>query len=115
MSDSFSASIDDFLDFMPETVQINTYASISVSGVVTYSATATSYPARIEMKNHLIVDRTGRTVVARGRIFLGTTTVPDIKDKVTLPSQYSIRTPPIIDVNPCDDESGVHHVTLEIG
>lgn len=111
---TFPAGVDDFLDFMPETVTIYPFTSVSVSGSPTYSSTGTPYPARIEMKNRVIVVR-GREVNSIGRVFMGTTTAPDIKDKIVLPSKYSPVSPPIIDVNPTNDEFGTHHVTLWLG
>lgn len=108
-------SFSDWLDFMPETVTVNSYVSQSVSGAKTYNPTAVSYPARIELKNHRIVDMNGREILAKGRVFLGTTTIIDTRDKLTLPAGYVPQTPPILAVNPVADESGTHHVTLEIG
>lgn len=107
--------VSDWLDMMPDTVTIKAFASRSVSGVITYSPTAVSYRARIEMKNHLTVDRSGRTVTARGKVFMATTTVPNVEDLLTLPGVYQPTQPPIIAVNSQSDDTGVHHVTLEIG
>jgi len=107
--------LNDFLDFMPDTVQIVPYIETSVNGVIRYSTTPLTYPARIEMKNRLVVDRSGRTVVSRGRVYLGTTVPPSIKDKIILPAQYTPSEPPVISVNPQNDDSGNHHITIEIG
>lgn len=111
-----SPDVGFWADFMSDTVTINAFISRSVSGVPTYNMLVTkSYPAYIEMKNHLVVDRQGREVMARGRVFMGTTEVPGIEDLLTLPAEFTPRTPPMIAVNPVNDESGTHHVTLEIG
>lgn len=108
-------SVSDWLDFMPSEVTIYPWVSQSVSGVPTYSMIGTPYPCRIEMKNHRIIDRNAREITAKGRIFLGTTTVPDVRDKLVLPSPYVPTSPPILDANLADDENGPHHVVLEIG
>jgi hypothetical protein len=105
---------------MPDTVSINAWLSQSVSGQPSYSPTATTHPCRIEMKNHLVVNWEGREVLAKGRVFLGTTfggsvPVPSVKDKITLPVEYTPLSPPILAVNVQPDEMGTHHVTLEIG
>lgn len=109
------ASIADFLDMMPDTVQINAFVSRDRANNPTYAPTSTSYPAYIEMKNHLTVDAKGREVMARGKVFLGTATIIGIEDLLTLPAGFSPRTPPIIAVNVVSDEAGTHHTELEIG
>lgn len=106
--------VGDWLDFMPDTVTIEPVVSVSVSGVPTYGA-GVNYPAYIEMKNHQVVDKFGKVVVARGRVFLGTTTVPDVRSRLTIPSRFQPTQPPIISANAASDESGTHHITLEIG
>lgn len=108
-------NVSEWLSMMSDTVTIKAYLSRSVSGVISYSPTAVSYRARIEMKNHLTVDRNGRTVTARGRVFMATTTVPGMEDLLTLPGTYQPTQPPIIAVNAQTDDTGIHHVTLEIG
>ena len=100
---------------MASTITIYSYTGQSVDLVPTYSATPQTFKAYIEMKNHIVVDHAGREVMARGRIFVGTTTVIGVKDKLVLPAGYLPQTPPIISVNLADDEDGTHHVTLEIG
>lgn len=107
-------SVADWLDFMADTVTLEPCTGHSVSGAPTYG-TAVSYSAYIEMKNRIIVDRNGREVTARGRVFLGTATVININDRITLPTGTIPLQPPIIAVNMASDEGGVHHVTLDIG
>lgn len=107
--------VEEFLDFMPDTVTVNAKTGQSVSAAASFSTVGVDYPARIEMKNHLVVGVDGRTVTARGRIYMGTTTAPGLEDKVTLPVGFTPRIPPIISVNLVSDESGPHHVVLEIG
>jgi hypothetical protein len=116
MANLSPGSLTEFLDFLPSTVTIYPFQpGSSVSGAMSWSNTGTSYPARIQMKNHLVRDRNGREVTARGRVFLGTAVVPGIDDKLELPVQFTPRNPPIIDVAPKYDEHGIHHVVLEIG
>lgn len=108
-------SISDWLDFMPSEVTIYPWTSQSVSGVPSYSSVGNVYPCRIEMKNHRIIDANSREVTARGRIFLGSTTVPDTRSKIVLPSGFVPVSPPILAANLVDDEDGPHHVVLELG
>lgn len=100
---------------MPDTVTINALVSRSVTNQPTYSPTTVSYRAYIEMKNHLTVDKSGKTVAARGKVFLATNVVPGVEDLLTLPGTFTPTQPPIIAVNSVSDDTGTHHVTLEIG
>jgi hypothetical protein len=109
-------SIEDFLDFMPDTVTVTPYVSTSANGAKTYdTANIISYPARVEMRNHLVLDKAGREVTARGTVYLGSTVAPGISDLLTLPAGFTPRTPPMIDINIESDEDGIHHIKLEIG
>lgn len=105
-------AVSEWLDMMADTVTVYPLTGRASDGKPTYSATGVSYPAYVNMKNHLVVDRQGRTVTARGYAILGTTTVIGIEDKVVLPAEYTPTTPPLIDVNVQTDKSGNHHVKL---
>lgn len=108
-------AISEWLDMMSDTVTIYPFVSRSVSGQPTYSATGTTYPAYIELKNALVVDKMGHTVTARGRVFIGSSVVVGYEDKVMLPSEYVPQNAPIISVNVQNDESGNHHTVLYFG
>jgi len=112
---SADIGIAEFLDFMPDTVTIDAYVSTSVSGTKTYAGAPTSYACRIQMKNHVVIDRHGREVVASGTIYLGSADVPGVDDLLTVPANYTRRTPPIISVDREPDESGSMYTKLEIG
>lgn len=107
-------SFDEWLDFMPETLRTRAFVSRSVSGKPSYSPAVNSYPCRVEMRNHKIVNRSGQEVLAKGKIFVGTTDSIGIDDLIILPAGYVPASPPLLDVNIQADESGTHHVTLEI-
>lgn len=108
-------SIEEFLDLMADSVTVYAFAAFTSGSGASYSGTGTSYPCHINMKNHLIVDATGREVLAKGRIQLGSSAVIGIKDKIVLPSEYIPVSPPILAVNVSTDETGNHHTTIEIG
>jgi hypothetical protein len=108
-------AVSDWEDFMPESVNIKERTGLSVSGGPAYEPDGTNFVARIELKNRLIVANDGREVMARGRVYLGTTTIIDIRSQLTLPTGYVPASPPILAVNIAADESGTHHVVLEIG
>lgn len=105
--------VNDWADFMPQEVTIEPFVSYIGGGSdATYGLSYTS-ACRIEMKNHLVVDRQGRTITARGKVFMLSVIIPDVRDRVTLPASYMPRQAPLIDVNVQDDEFGNHHITLD--
>jgi len=106
-------SVNEWADFMPQTVVVEPWVSYKGGGSGSNYGTAVSYGCRIEMKNHLVVDRSGKTVTAKGRVFLLSADILDIRDRVTLPVGYVPLQPILLDVNINDDENGNHHVTLE--
>lgn len=107
--------INEWSDMMPDTITLDAFVSRSVSGVPTYANNPVPYPARINLKNHRVINARGREVTARGRVYVGTTILPSVEDKLTLPAGYVPLSPPIIAANPVSDESGTHHIVLEIG
>lgn len=109
--------VNDWIDFMPDTVTIQAFTGYDGTGQAkpTYSSTLATYPCRVELKNHLVIDHLGREIMARGRVIMGTAVVVGMQDKITLPAGYIPLNPPLISVNVVPDENGNHHTTLEIG
>lgn len=105
-------AVNDWADFMPQTVVIEPWTSYKGGGIGSNYGSGVSYPCRIEMGNRLVVNSEGRTITARGRVFLLSTSIIGSKDRVTLPAGYVPTQPPLIVVNVVDDESGNHHTTL---
>ena len=62
--------------------------------------------------DEVIKDATGQEIVFKYKIHLQTNTIPDVLDKVTLPSEFGSVTPEIMNVKPVSDENGIHHVVL---
>ena len=115
MADILGIPVGEWLDFMSDTVTITPWTAWDGQGKSVFGGTPVSYPAYIEMKNRLIVDAGGREVIARGRVFMGTTVVPNVKDQITLPADFVPTTPPMLAVNVVSDEAGIHHITIDIG
>jgi hypothetical protein len=105
--------VEDFLDFMGETVQIAPYVATTVGGVKSYGADV-PYPCRIQMGNHIVVDKSGREVTASGTIYIGSTVVPSDNDRFTLPADFPIRTPSVLAINIVYEEAAIHHIKVEI-
>ena len=106
--------VTQFRDFFAHTVTLEAWTGQDAYGKATYGA-AVTYPARVEMKSRLIAGSAGTQLAARGRVFLGTATVPNDKDRLTLPASFVPTQPPILDVYPETDETGIHHIVLYIG
>lgn len=110
----------DMDDLLTTTVTYNAYSSMTVSGAQTFSTASLTIQARIEHETRLVRDNTGNQVVSMGRIFLkptsttGSTYIPTIKDKITLPSGYAPQTPPLITVMRHLDDEGLHHYEIAI-
>lgn len=108
--------VSEWLDMMPDEVTFQTRTGRDAQGGPVFSSTAVGpYPCRIEMKNRLIVDKSGRQVLAKGRVIMGTTYMPSVEDKIILPSEYVPVSPPMLAVNKQPDEDGSHHVSIDIG
>jgi hypothetical protein len=107
--------INEWEDMMPHTIQVEPWLSYKGGGTNNNYDTAEDYNCRIEMNNHLVVDRNARTVTARGMVFLLSTTIIDVKSLITLPVGYTPRQPPLLSVDVEDDEDGTHHTVLHFG
>lgn len=107
-------------DFTGVTVVYSTQATLSLSGAQVFSTLSYTIKARVEHNTKLVRDVYGKEVVSQTQVFLkpisttgATYTAPSITGLITLPSGYTPRTPPIINVLRLDDAisegSGVHH------
>ena len=114
----------DLLDLLVSTVQIAPWVSYQGAGYANpvYGANV-AYSARISLKDELVRSHDGREIMARGKVYLaplvGTyvaaSAVPSTKDRITLPTGYAPSNPPILDVQPEQDEIGIYNVILVIG
>ena len=104
--------IDDFDDFLTQTVTIAPFVSQNSYGDPTYG-TAITYKCRIELKNRMIRDLMGQERVTRGRLYINTRTIPSAKDQITLPSDYTPTNPEILSIYPVQSESGTDHIQID--
>lgn len=102
------------LSLMIESVTLQPYTGQDAYGVPTYG-TGVSYAARVSLKNELVRAHDGREIASRGKVYVAMDTVPDVRSKLTLPSGYQPTQPPILDVQPEQDELGLNHVVLVMG
>ena len=114
----------DFFDTLTSTALVAPWTAYEGPGYAkpAYGADV-PYACRISLKDELVRSRDGREIAARGKVYLRPATgllfaasaVPSTKDRITLPAGYVPASPPILDVQPEQDEQGVHHVVLVIG
>ena len=101
-----------FLELMPSTVTIYTYASRDAYGKRTASATGTAVRCRIEPARKVTRDKDGREVVELGVIYLYGVSGLTVDDKVVLPDSTEVR---ISGVETSNDEDGTHHTVIRYG
>ena len=106
--------MDDFADFMTDTITVEPLASRDAYGTPTYGA-AVSYPCRIDgaTKQTVNVNGTERSIAAMVYV-MG---IPGIgpMDRLTMPAGYDPAQPPILRVSPLTDETGAHHTEVALG
>ncbi len=105
---------NEFLDCMPDTVEFSPPTGVfTARGDVAVGAAA-SIRARIVEENTIIYDDEGRERVASVTIWLATTTVLDPEGTLTLPADFTPRTPPIMAVDRFPDDQGAHHTRIRV-
>lgn len=101
-----------WLDFLPHSVQRKAFLRRANDGYGTpsYSATATTYQARVRPEIKLVTAPDGQEVVATHVAWLGSTAVWNPEDQFTFEST----TYRIVSVDRFPDELGAHHVRLRL-
>lgn len=100
--------------FFTSTVTIAPLSSIDEWAKPTFG-TAVSYSAKIERASERVITNSGDEVVAGYKIFLDTTTIPDVSAEITLPTGYDPTTPKILQVRPVSDHNGINHIVVVTG
>ncbi len=103
--------IADWKCLMPVTVDVYQLASRDAYGVPAYGTPAT-FNARVVYKPTRVVDTAGDEVVAKGVVWIATTTTIDPEDAIELPDGTR---PPILAVSIVSDDAGTHHVKVFFG
>ena len=83
-------------------------------GSPTYG-TAVSYSAKVEESEKTHTTVSGQEVAGGYKIFLDTTSIPDINGQLTMPTGFSPTNPPILAVRPVSDHNGINHIVIETG
>ena len=102
---------DTLLSMMPHTIQVAPYSGHNSYGESTWGA-AVNYKARVQGKMQMVRDVTGVERVSSVTCYVATTAAIGPKDKLTLPSNFTPASPPILAIARESDESGDHHVVI---
>jgi hypothetical protein len=105
--------MNEFEDFMNDTITIEPFVSRDSYGTPSYGA-AVSYPCRVSAKQKQVVDLSGVERVSMARIYVSGTPAIGSLDRLTLPAGYTPQQPPILIVHPLHDEAGSHHTELTV-
>lgn len=101
----------ELMDLMTDTVTVTPWTSDDAYGAPQYAATGTTYPARVEYRAQLVVNRQGREVVSNTTVYFGHNSAgafPGLttRDRLTLPDATS---PEILSIKRLTDETGLTH------
>lgn len=74
----------------------------------------TTYYAHIERSADMVKTDEGREIVSKRKVFLyhqdwGTSNIPRVVDRITLPDTHAPTQPPILMVQIVSDDAGIHH------
>ena len=105
-------TISDWSDMFGDTITIEPFSSQDGHKKPTYGA-GVVYNARVTGKQAKRVSDEGEDIFTTKMVWLETTSVPGMKDRITLPAGHSPTQPPIKDIKVVSDENGgVHHIKL---
>ena len=101
-------AILDFLDLMPDTVELQELVAHDAYGRPQYGSPA-SYRARLSLAPHRLRQPDGHELLARGAAWLASTEAISPEALLTLPDGSQAR---VVSVELPGDEAGRHHVKL---
>ena len=99
---------------MPWTVVVEMCSTMNSYGELSYQ-TCASYRAAIQGPQKFLHAGSQQEQVSRQTVYVGTTALITPHDRITLPSGFEVRQPPILDCTRVSDETGFHHVKLFCG
>lgn len=103
----------EFLEMASTTVTVNALSTHNNAGAPVYSTDSATYPACVEYRPRLLVNREGRQVVAVATVYvLSSSASIGVQDRVVLPYATAAR---MLSAAPVNDEEGQHHVELVFG
>lgn len=103
---------EEFIDCMPHSIVVNSFASLNGYGKPTYSTQGSTYRGLVQNKRRVIRGTDGTEKVSSARVILASTVAISITDKITLPDG-TVR--PVLNVDLMFDEEGQSHVQISFG
>ena len=103
--------------FCTQTLTRYAYSRRMFSGDPVYATSATTYPCRVEGKQHLVKGGDGRDVLARTVVYVAPTSTGGIpvialQDKIVLPDTSVAK---LLAIDTLRDLDGVSHIVLHCG
>ena len=105
--------MDDFADFMIDTVTIEPLTARDDYGAAFYGA-GVSYPCRIDGQTKQTVNVNGVERSVNAMIYISGNPIILPADRLTLPATFNPQQPPMLKVNMFSDETGPHHVEIAV-
>ncbi len=103
--------LDEFADFLTDTVTIEPFVSRDAYGLATYGA-GVAYACRIDGATRQRVTVEGVERSAQAAVYLPGVPAIGPGDRLTLPAGFAPAQPPILRVAVFTDEAGPHHTEL---
>lgn len=100
--------LNDLDELFADIITIEPYTGSDSMGDPTYGS-ATTWKAKVRSHNMLVRDPGGREVISTVSVNIKGCPNLSIFDKVTLPADFTPRTPDIISIEKHRDENGPHH------
>lgn len=99
---------------MPNTVIVETCSTMDSYGNRTYQSCA-SYRAAIQGPSKFLFQQTNSERMSRQTVYIGSAASITTQDRITLPANYEIRQPPILQVQPENDQHGPMFTKVLLG
>ncbi len=104
-------ALDEFNDFLNDTVTVEPLVSRDGYGTPTYGA-AVSYQCRVSGNEIQVADVSGVVRATKATIYIMGNPTINPADRLTMPAGFFPQQPPMIGVNTLSDENGPHHVEI---
>ncbi len=106
-------ALDEFNDFLKDTVTVEPLVSRDGYGTPTYGA-AVTYQCRVSGAQKQVVDVAGVERTSKARIYIMSNPAIEPTDRLTMPAGFVPQQPPILAVNLLSDETGAHHLEVDV-
>jgi hypothetical protein len=106
-------SLDEFMDFMNDTITIQPFLGRDGYGTAMFGVPIL-YNCRVSGQQKQVVDAMGVERVSKATIYVMGQPPIGPTDRLTMPSGFDPQEPPILAINALSDESGAHHLEIDV-